>query len=211
MGDLLDPQPPHTFRSEPEYMVCKAPQNCETPKQCSWECLWGSSGDLLQALPVLAEYTLDCMLSYKGETFLTNIVITKGYLACVQITTLNFGGNGFTSTLPEAWGSLQDLTNFNVTSNHLEGALPSNWSTMKAITHIDLSHNSFQASLPDSWPTMPSLTNLTLSFNSLSGSLPSAWCSFSKVTMSQPPLHCLVCEAAVMQQKHFVYICAVGV
>ena len=114
------------------------------------------------------------MSSWYGVT--TN---AEGCVTCLDLdevhdcTHSSTPGNNLVGTIPDALGSLTNLTFLNLRSNNLSGTIPIELGNLTEVTYLNLSYNNLTGSIPSELGQLNNLVHLSLNFNSLSGNIPS--------------------------------------
>ncbi|KAK3444993.1 hypothetical protein EUGRSUZ_A00565, partial [Eucalyptus grandis] len=121
---------------------------------------------LSSSLPKLQVLSMmNCYLSGPIES--CSSLVNLGFLSVI-----NLSGNNLSTTVPEFFGHLNNLTNLDLRDSGLQGEFPQKIIQLQTLQTLDLSFNELlQGSLPE-FAKNASLRTLVLSFTSISGRLP---------------------------------------
>ncbi|XP_051195023.1 receptor-like protein 2 [Lolium perenne] len=107
----------------------------------------------------------------------------NGIMKLTNLVTLDLGGNGLNSNIPESIGELTKLQELHLDHNNMSGELPSGLSNCIDLITIDLKSNYFSGELTKvNFSNLPNLKKLDLLYNNFTGNIPESIYSCSKLT-----------------------------
>ena len=105
-----------------------------------------------------------------------------------SLTTLDLGGNSFSGSIPDRFGSLSRLTELRLDDNSLNGSILTELGSLSSLRVLDLTGNSLNQAVPVELDNLSSLMELYLAKNQLSGEIPFGvdfWTSLERLDLSE--------------------------
>ena len=106
----------------------------------------------------------------------------QGALPKLQVLALS-SNPGLSGALPEAYGTMSQMTSLLLYNNSLEGSLPSTYGKLVQMADLELPMNHLDGTLPEAWGSMTKITTLLLYNNYLNVTVvPKSWDKMKKIT-----------------------------
>ena len=120
--------------------------------------------------PAIAELTFLERLNLSKNGFTGSVPAAWGTLS--QLRWLDLSGNELTGAIPAALGQLGNLEQLRLSDNHLSGPIPAQLGQLGNLEQLYLSNNELTGAIPPELSQLQSLEEMSLADNQLSGAIP---------------------------------------
>ena len=148
---------------------------------CRWAGVYCANGAACPDSPVV-QLGWNSLENLVGTLPSWNSNSGQGALPKLQVLALS-SNPGLSGALPEAYGTMSQMTSLLLYNNSLEGSLPSTYGKLVQMADLELPMNHLDGTLPEAWGSMTKITTLLLYNNYLNVTVvPKSWDKMKKIT-----------------------------